>query len=294
MVSAKAKQFAATLPGLETRMKIKIDDRFGWEEIWRRNIDVNGFRLEGKDFDERARIWDRAMRGNGESGYVDELLSSMNLSRDMTVLDVGCGSGIVAIPMTRHVRWVTAIDSASAMIDLTRAYAVRAEAHNLSAINKDWLRVEIGKDIEPHDIALASRSLQTGELRKYLSLLDKSARKQCFITWGAGAREDDAEICDVLGIEYKTPSSYMIIYNLLYEMGILADVEIHSKPVTRWYRDVDEAVSFLLRGRHVKQAAMNKLKTHFKNRLQFKGGRYWRTIHAPWALISWKKGSDIV
>lgn len=249
--------------------------------------------VKGKDFDERARIWDRAMRGNSESGYVDELLESMNLSKDMTVLDVGCGSGIVAVPMAKHVRWVTAVDSASAMIDLTKEYAAEAGVRNLTLVNKDWLQVEIGKDIEPHDVALASRSLQALEPTRFLSLLDESAKKRCFISVGTGSREDDAEICNVLGIEYKPPPSHIIILNLLYEMGILADVEIHSMPVTRWYQDIDEAVSFLLRGRPLKKAAINKLKTHFKKRLPFSDGRYWRVIHAPWALISWKKGAGI-
>ena len=270
-------------------MKKNIEEHLDWEEIWRRKINGNNFRLAGKDFNERARIWDKAMRGNNESGYVDELLGCMNLTQDLTVLDVGCGSGIVAVPMAKRVRWVTAIDSASAMIDLTREYAAEADVHNLSFINKDWLQVEIGRDIEPHDVALASRSLQTKELRRFLSIFDQSAKKRCVIAFGTGGREDDAEICNVLGIEYKAPPPYTVIYNFLHEMGILADVEIHSKPVTRWYRDIDEAVFCVLRGRYLERAAISKLKTHFKSRLEFRDGRYWSVIYAPWALIFWEK-----
>jgi SAM-dependent methyltransferase len=231
------------------------------------------------------------MRGNIDSGYVDELLGSMNLSLDLTALDVGCGSGFVAIPMAKRVRWVTALDQAPNMLDLTREYAAAADVRNLTTINKDWLQVEIGRDVELHDIVLASRCLQTTELRRFLLQMDKAAQKQCFVAWGAGAREDDAEICHVLDIEYKPHPSYVVVFNLLFEMGILANVEIHSRPITRWYRDVDEAVFSLLRGRPMEEPRIETLKTYYQKRLTFREGRYWRVIREPWALISWKKGN---
>ena len=276
---------------LEEKMGRDVEEKIDWDEIWKRGIEESTFRLSAEDVDARARIWDKAMRGNIDSGYVDELLGSMNLSSDLTALDVGCGSGFVAIPMAKRVRWVTALDQAPNMLDLTREYAAADAVHNLSTINKDWLQVEIGRDIEFHDIVLASRCLQTTELRRFLLQMDKAARKRCFIAWGAGYRDDDAEICNALNIVYKPPPSYMVVFNLLYKMGILANIEIHSRPITRWYRDLDEAVFSLLRGRPMEKPAIETLKAYYQERLTFRDGRYWRVIREPWALISWLKGN---
>ena len=267
-----------------------VEEKIDWDEIWKRKIEEATFRSSAKDVNARARIWDKSMRGNIDSGYVDELLGSMNLLPDLTALDVGCGSGFVAIPMAKRVRSVTALDQAPNMLDLTREYAAANDVLNLSTINKDWLQVEIGRDIELHDIVLASRCLQTTKLRRFLLQMDKAAKKQCFIAWGAGARDDDAEICNALDIVYKPPPSYMVVFNLLFEMGILANIEIHPRPITRWYLDLDEAVFSLLRGRSMEKSAIETLKTYYQKHLTFRDGRYWRVIREPWALISWTKG----
>ena len=266
-----------------------MEDKIDWNAIWKRQTEGATFRVCAKEVNARARIWDKSMRGNMDSGYVDELLGSMDLSPDLTALDVGCGSGFVAVPMARRVRWVTALDRAPNMLELTREYAAAADVRNLSTLNKDWLQVEIGRDVEAHDIVLASRCLQTTELRSFLVQMDKAARKKCFVAWGAGARDDDAEICNALGMIYKPPPSYMVVFNLLFAMGILANMEIHQRPITRWYRDVDEAVFSLMRGRPLEDAEMETLKTYYQERLTFRDGRYWRVIREPWALISWSK-----
>ncbi len=270
-------------------MEDEIERRIDWEDIWRRQFERATFQLKTKEFEDRAEAWNSAMRGNTDTGYVDELLASMELSSDTSMLDVGCGSGIISIPLAKKVRHVTALDLSPAMLDLTMRYAMEEGVTNISTVTKDWLHVQIGVDVGVHDVVLASRCLQVENLRRFLLQMDNAARRSCYLTWGTGAREDDAELCVALGLEYRPQPSYQIVYNLLYDMGIFANVKIHSGPVTRWFRDLDDAVKQLVRGRPISPEATEKLKAYFKEKLPYREGRYWRVIRAPWALISWPK-----
>jgi hypothetical protein len=61
-----------SLPFLEEKMGRNVEEKIDWDEIWKREIEESTFRLSAKDVNARARIWDKAMRGNIDSGYVDE------------------------------------------------------------------------------------------------------------------------------------------------------------------------------------------------------------------------------
>jgi ubiquinone/menaquinone biosynthesis C-methylase UbiE len=52
---------------------------------------------------------------------VDDVVSALNLRSDMTVADIGAGTGYFAIPIARLVRRVYAVDFQREMLDLLRA-----------------------------------------------------------------------------------------------------------------------------------------------------------------------------
>ena len=79
-----------------------FDSSYGidWDDLWRQQLQAASFRTLGADrWNAGAANWGKAMDGSSNSNYVEQLLARMNLSSDMTVLDVGCGSGRLAIPL---------------------------------------------------------------------------------------------------------------------------------------------------------------------------------------------------
>ena len=264
-----------------------------WDDLWRRQLQEASFRTLGADrWNAGAANWGRAMSGSFNANYVDCLLARMDLSPDMTVLDVGCGSGRVAIPLAKRVRHVTALDQAPAMLELTKRNAEAEAVRNITTVHMDWTTARIGMDVERHDVVLSSSSALMLELSAFLIQMDRAAKKRCYLTWGAGANARDARVCRALGEEYRPTPSYIVIYNLLYSMGILANVEIYHTTGTRRVKDLSkivETVAHRAHGRTLDEATEASLKAHFAKELVYRDGYYCEDVSSSVALISWSK-----
>jgi 2-polyprenyl-3-methyl-5-hydroxy-6-metoxy-1,4-benzoquinol methylase len=97
-------------------MTFKSVSDIDFEQIWAEQIrhfssygqgDAAGY------WDRRAQTFSNPLR---TSSYTNDLLARMDLQRSYSVLDIGCGSGIMAIPLAGMVRKVTAIDISSRML----------------------------------------------------------------------------------------------------------------------------------------------------------------------------------
>ena len=94
------------------------------------------------DWDRRAEARSRNEKG---SDYARQLLARLDLDGVETVLDVGCGSGNLALPLARRVRRVHALDFSAEMLRLLRANARAEGVRNVVAHRRawtdDWARV---------------------------------------------------------------------------------------------------------------------------------------------------------
>jgi SAM-dependent methyltransferase len=131
--------------------------------------------------------------------YLDELLCRMKLSMDYSVLDVGCGIGEIALPLSRRVSRVTALDYSPVALEMLREKASRLGYVNIKTLHGDFPTFSVGSDVEEHDVVLASRSLPMGDLRKSLTLINQAAKLLCYLTWGTGRNELTEGICSILG-----------------------------------------------------------------------------------------------
>ena len=62
----------------------------------------------------------------------------------------------------------------------------KAGLSNYSVVSKRWEDVEVGKDIQVHDIVFASNSLGFPNLADGLKKLDAAAKRAVHILWFAG------------------------------------------------------------------------------------------------------------
>ena len=65
------------------------------------------------DWDRRAK---RRSQGEGDSDYSLALLARMDLTGAKTALDIGCGTGNLAIPLAKRLRKVHALDFSPEML----------------------------------------------------------------------------------------------------------------------------------------------------------------------------------
>ena len=58
--------------------------------------------------------------------------------RGKDILDIGCGTGIHALPFSREARWVTGLDASCAMIEVMEKEISRHGLRNVQAVCSDW------------------------------------------------------------------------------------------------------------------------------------------------------------
>lgn len=168
-------------------------------------------------YDSSHKIW--------EDGY--RRAAELPFKNTDTVLDIGCGPGVLAIPLASRVRSVMMLDPSRAMLDLAEAHARTQGLTNLVSLHETW------EDADPArlgkvDYAIASYSLAMPDLRAAIGKMNAVARKGVYLYWFNGLTTWEKITADLRPVIYGEaapgrPKSD-IIYGLLSQMGISADV----------------------------------------------------------------------
>ena len=116
------------------------------------------------------------------SDYERWLLDLLALEAGEEVLDMGCATGTLAVPLARAGHRVHGCDFAEAMLAILEE-RVAAEklpiTSHLLAWEDDWEEAGLGKDSV--DVAFASRSLMSGDVSACVRKLDAVARSRAAI-----------------------------------------------------------------------------------------------------------------
>lgn len=151
-------------------------------------------------------------------GYVDAFIARMDLDGCESLLDVGCGSGALCLPLAARLRHIVALDYSPAMLEAlgngARAQGAGNIEARLCAWEDDW------SDVPECDIAIASRSTQVDDMAAALAKLDGKARRRVYLTHRVGGHAVDPEILDVLGRRRVGLPDYIYVLNILHAMGI--------------------------------------------------------------------------
>ncbi|EKD36744.1 MAG: hypothetical protein ACD_75C01389G0001 [uncultured bacterium] len=194
---------------------------------------------EAKEWDGKARSF--AGR-NKSSVYVELFLSHLPLRQDMTVLDIGSGPGTLAIPIARQVKTVTAIDFSRTMLDTLEELAAAEKTANIRTVHCAWEDDWQAKGIQPHDIAIASRAMGVKDLETALKKIDSFALQYVFLSDRIGATPFEIGAFQALGRPFAPGPDYIYTLNILYTLGIYANVTILTLEQDITYGSMDEAI----------------------------------------------------
>ncbi len=133
-----------------------------------------------------AAFWDRRapqFRGGAEdSPYIAGFRRYMGARPGESILDVGCGTGALALPLARAGHHVTGLDFSRAMLDVLERRAEEKGLPNvatvLAAWDDDWRAVGVPQA----DVVIASRSLGVHDLRAAFEKLTAHARRRVCVT----------------------------------------------------------------------------------------------------------------
>jgi SAM-dependent methyltransferase len=224
--------------------------------------------------------------------YISKMLSRIEVKPEWSVLDIGSGPGTLAIPLARKVKSVTALDVSSEMLKYLKDNACKSGITNISYISAYWQEAFSAKKVGEHDVVVASRSLMHGDMKEAISSINSVARQAVYLTLPIIHLPFDWEVYKAIGRSGKKHAPYVYFYNLLYQMGITANVEILRSRVKVQYSDIEKAIDDLQwRTEPFNSAEKIKLEAFLRSMFTDNNGTPVITYegYSKWALIWWKK-----
>ena len=271
-----------------------------WNELWKA-LHVSSPERAEKDrnpaahWDKRAAAYRRVTRD--ERSATEQELAILGVQPGETVLDMGAGTGRLAVPVARTAAHVTALDPSEGMLAILRERMAAEGLTNYSCLRKRWEDATIGRDVEPHDIVVAAFSLGFYDLAAALEKLDAAARRAVYIFWHAGEWRNPGEMAlyrTVFGDEAageKGYPDYIFPVNILHDAGIYPNVRIYRAAWDAVYDSVEDAARTWAAMHNPGMEDLAPVREYFARALRKDGsGKYIETAVRPTAAVWWEKG----
>ena len=186
-----------------------------FSQIYREHMAAAGGR------EKPAAFWDaRAAEMSqhvGAGGYVRAFVDRMDLSGATTLLDVGCGTGAIALMLADRMQRVYGLDYSRGMLDALLNNAVAQGFANVEPIQRAW--EDDWSDVPACDIVVASRSTTVRDMAAALAKLDAKAKQRVYLTSLVGGRFIDSAVVELLERHRPALPDYIYILNILHQMG---------------------------------------------------------------------------
>lgn len=270
-----------------------------WNELWKAIYINSPERLDkSRDpaaaWDRRAAAYRRVTHGEKEATRLE--LEILNLQGGETVLDVGAGTGRLAVPIAMTAAHVTALDPSEGMLNVLRERMAAEGLTNYSCVKMRWEDAVIGRDIEPHDLVIAAFSLGFYDLAAALEKLDSAATRAVHLFWHAGEWRGPEEMAlyrAVFGEEAtmrKGYPDYIFPVNILHDAGVYPNVRIYNAVWETVYDSPEEAARTWVAMHNPRMEDLSPVRDYFARVLyRDEAGKYVETTRRPTAAVWWEK-----
>lgn len=226
-----------------------------WNEVWKERMLQSIASFGGRDC---ASCWSneqeagnyRVMLEREDLGSIRPFGEIMNLSSPFTVLDIGAGTGRLAIPFSRIASMVTAVEPSPQMLEVLKEEIKSIAIENINCVQKRWEDVDIERDLAgQYDLVVASFSLGFPDLKAAVEKMIAASSKCICIMWFAGEPSWDADYEKISSALFgKTARKSMpksdILFNVLYQMGIYPNINVFDFEMLHRFESLDEATDY--------------------------------------------------
>lgn len=269
-----------------------------WNHVWREMMEEN---LATRSSSRCSTYWDcqsRAadyLRSSREEGLdrIKAMIGVLALTSDSRVLDIGAGPGTLSLPLAPKVRSITAVEPAEPMANLLREEADLIKAENITIIQKHWEDTTASDLSPPYDLVIAAYSLGVTDLRSAIQQMQEVCSGTIYIFLSAGIPFWEEMLVYLWPHLHNSPyfpgPKMDVIWNLLYNMGICADVRVTPLTQVTRYASIEDAVDEYSPRMLVSETwQRDLLRQYIKNRLSKREDHYLLTGTVRHTCISWK------
>ncbi|NOX35189.1 MAG: class I SAM-dependent methyltransferase [Deltaproteobacteria bacterium] len=167
---------------------------------------------------------------NRKIGKTIELFKRCNLVfKGMEVLEIGCGTGMLAIELAKHGARVTALDFSRRMLEKFKQDITPDLEKNITVLEEDWYKIDIQKKgwEKRFDLVIAFMSPGVASPEAFFKMMGCS-KKGCAIR-GWAAKKNHPIIADLWEKIMETPledkpQSILYKINLLFSLGFFPEI----------------------------------------------------------------------
>lgn len=188
-------------------------------------------------WDGRAESFDHKER----SPYTGRFIELLGLEDGESVLDMGCGTGVVALELARAGHRAVCADFSPKMLEVLRDKASRLASElgrplpleeRLVAWDDDWEQAGVAP--KSVDVAYASRSMAVTDLGEAVDKLTAAARRRCAATVSTNG---SPRCCDAILSAVGRPASSRFdaafLVDILWQKGFMPEVSYIDYGKTR-------------------------------------------------------------
>lgn len=271
-----------------------------WNQVWKEMLEEN---LRTRRSSRCSSFWDTAgraedyLRHSQEEGSerIQAMINMLGVSRDDRILDIGSGPGTLTIPLSFLAGHVTAVEPAPPMAALLREEIRRTGAANVTVVEKYW-EDTLPDDLNPpYNRVIAAYSLGMPDLKDAIMKMQEVCSDTIYIFFPAGKSFWEEMMIYLWPHLHHTPycpgPKTDVIWNLLYQMGICAEIRIFPLVQKNRYKSIEEAVNEYAPRMLVTHPWQHEiLGQYLRNRLLICDGHYWLTGTVLHTCVSWKAG----
>ena len=252
----------------------------------------------GKTLEELRTHWDqmapRYARKRERSGYLAQLTNMLDLQPGETLLDMGCGPGVLSVPLAQAGHDVIAVDFSDGMLaELKSAITQAGVEDRFQIFRRAWQ--EGWEGIPCADVVVSSRSMTTRNLPDAVAKLESKARNRVVVTTAAGETPwFDARLRSALGrkVDPLSLSEELIcLVNYLFATGRYPEVRYINCPRATQSDSLEELRDFLFRAAGVTPDEEPAFNCYFKQHVvERPGGGYMLDYqqNTCWGYVCWE------
>ena len=275
-----------------------ISSAIDWNQIWKETIKQHKMIVNStfKNDDKRyCKCYSYLNHRWDNSIGVEKEIQKIPFQSNFKVLDIGAGPGTHAIPLSKQVKQITAIEPSQPMIDCLIQRIKENKVNNLKYINKRWEDIDIDQDLDPpYNLVLASFSLIIDDIKKAIIKMMRVSSDYIYLIWHIGVPAWEKVYVQLwkslFKIPYTTVPKANCLFNILNQMNIYPNIETYT--MDNYYKFKTKQEAFRHFNNELVLSKKNQrelLSSYLEKNLIKENGNFVLDGSSNYAVIWWRK-----